>query len=116
MSDLITFKSNRDFGRLYKKGKCYVNPVLVTYILKNKTNNLRFGITTGKKTGNAVKRSRCRRVIRVSFRELSQGVKLGYDFVFVARGKTPFVKSYVVKSAMKKAFIQAGIFKEADKL
>ncbi|MGN0454524.1 MAG: ribonuclease P protein component [Ruminococcus sp.] len=114
MSDIITLKENRDFSRLYKKGKCIVSPVLVTYILKNKTNNLRFGITTGKKIGNAVKRSRSRRVIRVSFRNLSDNIKTGYDFVFVARGKTPFVKSYVVEKAMKQALVQAGIFKEGS--
>ena len=111
MSDYITLKENRDFSRLYRKGKSFVSPVLVTYILKNKSNNLRYGITTGKKIGNAVKRSRSRRVIRASFYELFESVKPGYDFVFVARGKTPFVKSSAVKDAMKNAFEQAGVLK-----
>ncbi|MCH5299738.1 MAG: ribonuclease P protein component [Ruminococcus sp.] len=109
MSDYITLKENRDFSRLYHKGKCFVSPVLVTYILKNKSNNLRFGITTGKKIGNAVKRSRSRRVIRAAFYELYGSIKPGYDFVFVARGKTPFVKSSDIKAAMKKAFEEAGL-------
>lgn len=111
MSEHITLKENRDFSRLYKKGKCFVSPVLVTYVLKNKTNNLRFGITTGKKIGNAVKRSRSRRVIRESYYELCDNVRPGYDFVFVARGKTPFVKSYVIKKEMKKAFLDSNVWK-----
>lgn len=111
MSEYFTLKENRDFSRLYNKGKCFVSPVLVTYVLKNKTNNLRIGITTGKKIGNAVKRSRSRRVIRAAFYELYNNVKPGYDFVFVARGKTPFVKSCAIKSAMEKAFKDAGILK-----
>lgn len=111
MSKYITLKENRDFSKLYKKGKCFVSPVLVTYVMKNKSNNLRFGITTGKKTGNAVKRSRSRRVIRAAYYGLYENLKPGYDFVFVARGKTPFVKSYVVKNSMEKAFKDAGVFR-----
>ena len=111
MSDILTLKENRDFQRLYKKGKSYVNPVLVTYIMKNKSDNLRYGITTGKKIGIAVKRSRARRVIRAAFAQLRNEICGGYDIVFVARGKTPYVKSDVVRKAMEKHFSEAGILK-----
>ena len=67
--------------------------VLVTYFLKNKLSAVRFGITTSKKIGNAVKRNRARRVIRAAFSELKNEVKNGSDFIFVARSKTGFVKS-----------------------
>ena len=70
--------------------------------MKNKSDNLRFGITTGKKIGKAVKRTRARRVIRASYYELYPYMEKGYDIIFVARGKTPYVKSQVVKKAMKK--------------
>ena len=111
MSEILTLKENRDFQRLYKRGKSGVSPILVTYILKNKTDNLRYGITTGQKIGNAVKRSRARRVIRAAFRELSPSLRTGYDIVFVARGKTPFVKSTEVKKAMETQFRNASLFK-----
>ena len=100
MSEYVTLKDNRDFSRLYKRGKSFVSPVLVTYVMKNKNNNLRFGITTGKKVGKAVKRSRARRVIRGACYELYPELKLGYDFVFVAGCKTPYVKSQTVFDAM----------------
>lgn len=59
MMDLFTpIKENRDFRRIYTRGKSYVSPVVVTYVLKNRSQNVRVGITTGKKTGNAVKRNR----------------------------------------------------------
>ena len=114
MSKSLTLKDNRDFRRLYNRGKSYVSPVLVTYIMKNRTNNLRYGITTGRKIGNAVKRSRSRRVIRAAFYGLESGIKPGYDFVFVARGKTPYVKSYVVEKAMRAALTQAGLLRNAE--
>ncbi len=111
MSEYITLKENRDFSRLYRRGKSFVSPVLVTYVMKNKSENLRFGITTGKKTGNAVKRSRARRVIRAAYYQLYSEIKPGYDFVFVARGKTPYVKSGAIYKAMKKHLNSAGVLK-----
>ena len=111
MSEYITLKDNRDFSRLYKKGKSYVSPVLVTYVLKNKTDNLRFGITTGKKVGKAVKRTRARRVIRAAYFELYPEIRQGYEFVFVARGKTPYVKSQDICKAMKKHLKSANVLK-----
>lgn len=112
MSEIITIKENRDFGRLYRRGKSYVSPVLVTYILKNKNNNLRYGITTGKKIGNAVKRSRSRRIIRAAFRSVSKDLASGYDIIFVARSKTPFVKSTDIEKSMTEHFIKAGLLVE----
>jgi ribonuclease P protein component len=109
MSKVLTLKENRDFQRLYRRGKSYVSPEVVTYVMKNKTNTVRYGITTGKKIGNAVKRSRARRVIRAAFRNLSPNILSGCDIVFVARGKTPFVKSTAVEKAMLDHLTQAGL-------
>jgi len=110
-------KENWDFSRLYRRGKSYVSQSLVIYALKNKNNNLRYGITTGKKIGNAVKRSRSRRIIRAAFSQLYPSLKKGYDFVFVARTKTPYLKSTDVKKDMEKLFLKAGLMeiKENEK-
>lgn len=109
MSVYVTLKDNRDFSRLYRRGKSFVSPVLVTYVMKNRSDNLRFGITTGKKIGKAVKRSRARRVIRAAYYELFPQLRQGYDIVFVARGKTPFVKSQVIKKSMAQQLKAAGV-------
>ena len=93
MDVIVPLTDNRDFRRLYTRGKSMVSPALVTYVRKNRGEGVRVGITTSKKVGNAVKRSRCRRVIRAAFRSLYPRVAPGYDFVFVARGRTPFLKS-----------------------
>ncbi len=111
MSKYVTVKENKDFSRIYRKGKSFVSPVLVTYVIKNRSGNVRYGITTGKKIGNAVKRTRARRVIRASYYQLYPLLSPGYDIIFVARGKTPFVKSRVVLKAMKKHLESAGVIK-----
>ena len=114
MSKYITVKENREFSLAYRRGKSCVSPVLVTYALKTKGNALRYGITTGKKVGNAVKRSRARRVIRASYYQLFDRIKPGYIIIFVARGKTPFVKSQVVQKAMRQHLKTLGVLSQRD--
>lgn len=109
MSDIVTLKENKDFHRLYSRGRAYAGALLVTYVLRNRCGNVRIGITTGKKIGKAVLRNRSRRIIREAYRQLSGCIKPGYDLVFVARGKTPFVKSSDILRAMKKELKDAGV-------
>ena len=111
MSDIITLKRNNDFRRLYSRGRFFLSPVLVTYVMKNRRDEVRIGITSSKKIGKAVVRNRSRRVIREAYRELSSQVKPGYDIVFVARGKTPFVKSTEILRVLKKELKEAGVLK-----
>ncbi len=107
----LTLKENWAFTRAYKRGKSFVSPGLVTYVVKNNTNNLRIGITTSKKIGKAVQRNRCRRIIRAAFNELQNEVNIGFDIVFVARTKTPFLKSTDILCAMKQHLQQANVLK-----
>ncbi|TQI67620.1 ribonuclease P protein component [Clostridium sp. KNHs216] len=111
MDLLIPITENKDFRRIYARGKSYVSPVVITYVTKNRSKNVRVGITTSKKIGNAVKRNRSRRVIREAFRALAPEIAPGHDFVFVARGKTPFVKSTEVRRAMLLQLKNAGVLK-----
>ena len=112
MSEFITLKENREFRRAYTRGKSYISPDLVTYIIKNNNNNLRIGITTGKKIGKAVERNRSRRIIRAAYVKLNRNIRLGYDIVFVARTKTPFRKSTDILKSMTKHLKDAGILNE----
>lgn len=109
MNKMVTLKENRDFRRLYCRGKSYVSPVVVTYVYRNRNKNVRYGITTSKKIGKAVQRNRSRRIIRAAFTQLLPSVKTGYDFVFVARTKTPYVKSTDILRCLSKQLKEAGV-------
>ena len=109
MDVIVSLKENRDFRRLYARGRSFVSASLVTYVMKNKKGVKRVGITTSKKIGNAVLRSRSRRVIREAYRQAFPRLKTGYDFVFVARGKTPHLKSGQVYRAMAAQLREAGV-------
>ena len=65
-----SLKENKDFRRLYYRGKSGASKNLVTYVMKCKRPGVRVGITTGKKIGKAYRRNRARRVIRAHFRGL----------------------------------------------
>ncbi|MCH5200529.1 MAG: ribonuclease P protein component [Oscillospiraceae bacterium] len=106
----VSVKKNREFQYLFKKGKSIVNGAFVCYFRPNKRRVNRLGIVTSKKIGNAVKRSRARRVIREAFRllepELRQRCQQRHDFVFVARGKTPYLKSTKIYSVMRSLILE----------
>ena len=106
----VSVKKNREFQYLFKKGKSIVNSAFVCYYRPSKRRVNRLGIVTSKKIGNAVKRSRARRVIREAFRllepELRQRYQQRWDFVFVARGKTPYLKSTKIYSVMRSLILE----------
>ena len=99
-----TLKENKDFRRLYYRGKSEASSALVTYGMKSRRGGVRYGITTSKKIGGAVQRNRARRVIRVAFR----------DFVFVARTRTTECKEDVVERAMLKHMQAIGAVKNEE--
>ena len=102
----VCIKKDREFRWLFNKGDCIVTDAFICYARESKRRVNRIGIVTGKKIGNAVKRSRARRVIREAFRliepVLRENTQKRYDFIFVARGKTPYLKSTQLYSLMKK--------------
>lgn len=109
MLNTVSLKLNKDFRRLYGRGQSLVSPVVVVYVMRNRLNINRLGITVSKKNGCAVVRNRVRRIIKEAFRQIEPNLKKSYDFVLVARGKTSFVKSTVVKKALIKLFTDKGL-------
>lgn len=109
-------KENKDFRRLYYRGKSEAASCLVTYVMKNNFSKTRVGITSGKKIGNAVKRNRARRLIRAAFSEYEDRLNGYYDIVFVARTRTAQVKMQDVRKQMEEQLGKLGVLSEkADK-
>lgn len=114
MEKFESIKLNKEFRYLYGRGKSFVMPTAVVYVKRNNRGVNRLGITSGKKIGNAVKRNRARRVIRVAYRALLPCFEGNYDMVIVARTKTTFVSSTLVTTDLKQCFLQAGIIKNEE--
>lgn len=85
MKSTVTIKSNRDFQRLYRRGRSAAAGTLVLYCQRNRQGASRLGITTGTKLGHAVVRNKARRRIREIYRIHKDELQSGWDIVVVAR-------------------------------
>ena len=88
MKKTVTIKENRDFRRIYSRGRSAVTPFLVLYCRPNGRDHNRLGITTSTKLGCAVVRNRARRRLREVFRLNRDKLQKGWDVILVARGRT----------------------------
>ncbi|MDQ2086014.1 ribonuclease P protein component [Herbivorax sp. ANBcel31] len=104
MKHTISLKNNYEFRRVYRKARFYAGQFMVLYVLKNKHNYNRLGITASRKFGKSIKRNRVRRLIKENYRQIEENIKIGYDLVVIAR-KTDKVPEYIeIKKEMKFLF------------
>ena len=113
MQRALTLKQNTEFHRAYGRGKVKASPMLVTYVVKNRGQGVRLGITAAKKLGSAVERNRCRRIIRAAFSSISAECSGNWDIVFVARFKTKKLKSCNLIPVMQSHLTELGVIKSS---
>lgn len=108
MKRTVTLTKNREFRRLYHKGRAVHGSLVITYAQRTKRPYNRYGITASTKIGNAVRRNRARRLIRESYRLLEGQLRTGFDFVFVARTKTTYSRLSFVMAELRKQLSETG--------
>ena len=79
-----SIKKTADFKTVYKLGKVASNRFFVAYTFPNGKNQMRLGLSIGKKVGKAVARNKLRRWIKEYFR-LNKHEAPCADIVIVAR-------------------------------
>lgn len=107
MKYTVKIKDNKDFVSLYKKGKYTVGKFVTVYYRKNNKNRTGLGITTGKKIGNAVVRSRCRRIIRAAYSQCENEFPKGYDYIISARSECGSARSFEIADFFRNKAIPA---------
>ena len=95
-----SLKKNKDFQKVYKKGKSYANKYLVMYVLKNDLEKNRIGISVSKKVGNSVIRHHLTRLIRERYRLHEDVFDSGLDIVIIARNSAREIGFHEVESAL----------------
>ena len=95
-----SLKKNRDFQKVYRKGKSYANKYFVMYVLKNETEQNRIGISVSKKVGNSVIRHHLTRLVRESYRLHEEMFNSGLDIVVIARSTAKEISYHQVESAL----------------
>lgn len=109
MVHIEALNRNHLFQRAYRKGKSFVSPFVVTYVVKRRSGGIRLGITASKKIGGAVRRNRARRVVRAAAFALLKDVSAPYDIVLVCRNATAGQKSTRIQEVLAKHLRQAGV-------
>ena len=105
--DVLRKKS--DFDSLYNKGKSVGERYIVVFYRKNGLSFNRKAFLASKKVGKSVQRNRARRLMKESFRRISDECKTGYDLIFIARNTINGKKEQDVTSSMEKALKKAGL-------
>jgi ribonuclease P protein component len=78
-------RTRREFERLQAGGRSRAHRLLVVRVRPNDLDHDRFGISTGRRLGNAVERNRVRRRIRETLRVMAHTTGDGRDVLIVAR-------------------------------
>ena len=84
MQKKFRLTKNEDFKRLISKKKFVFNKTFTVYFLLNEINHSRFGISVGKKHGNAVMRNKIKRQVRMMIAKEFDFSK-PYDYVIMIR-------------------------------
>ena len=112
MKKTVTIKENRDFRRIYSRGRSAVTPFLVLYCRPNRLGRNRLGITVSTKLGGAVVRNRARRRLREVFRLAQPGMKQGWDMILVARARAVDGPWKKLTAAFDRACRELGVLEE----
>lgn len=78
-----------DFDRAYRDGRSHADQHLVLYTFPRDPSedgdDVRLGVSVGRRVGGAVERNRVKRAMREAFWSLADRLPAGYDFVLVGR-------------------------------
>ena len=106
-----TLKTSKDFLEVISKGQKYTKSGLIFYSLKNKSEEIKLGISIKKKTGNAVYRNKLKRQIK-NIININLDQLIGFNLVVVSYEKRqkPF-KHHELISVFEKFFKKVKSFK-----
>ena len=85
MKKFEVVKNNREFDMIIKKGNYQKNNEFIIYYIENGKDINRFGISVGKKIGNAVMRNYYKRIIRNICDKNKNLYSKGKDYIIIVR-------------------------------
>ncbi len=89
MNKYHTVKKNEDFYNAIHNGYYLKNNLYTIYVISNKTDIYRFGISVSKKLGNAVHRNYYKRQIRTIIDKYKKYYQIGYDYIIILKKDFP---------------------------
>lgn len=99
MKKLYIVKSAREFEAVIKTGKVYKNKNLIIYMKNNNLPFSRFGVSVGKKLGNAVYRNKYKRKLRQIIDNNKKDYIKNKDYIIILRGSAKDKTFYELNDA-----------------
>lgn len=106
MKKQFIVKHQYDFDRIIKKGHKKKNDIFIIYSEKNGLSYSRFGISVGKKLGNAVFRNRKKRQIRSIIDNLEKNYLKKQDYIIILREKGKYLEYNELNQKLKALIIE----------
>lgn len=111
-----TLKTNRDFERVFRKGKSAGHRDLVILGRRGRSKNVRVGFCISRKAGNAIVRNKMRRRLKEIFREAESDLKPRWEIVIVAKESTRNLSYQALRALTLKLLSRLGVRASSDDL
>jgi ribonuclease P protein component len=98
-----------DIKRVRRSGKSYAHPLVVLYVLISDDAVTRIGVSAGLAAGNAVKRNRAKRLLRVAMTDILPSITPGFDLLLVSRSALPAATIQQTHDAVLSLLKRAGL-------
>jgi ribonuclease P protein component len=106
---LEMIRSVADFSALQAAARSRADSLLVLRYRRNAVEHTRFGISTGRRLGNAVVRNRVRRRLREVLRRAAPALPSGWDILVVCRPAAALASQAELAAALERVLAAAGL-------
>ena len=110
MKKINIIKKSEDFEKIIKNNKSIKSKYFYLYINKRENSVYRFGLSVGKKIGNAVRRNKVKRQIKEIIHE--NDYQNNFDCIIIVRREINEIEFSKMKEELNNVFKNINILKE----
>lgn len=110
MKKINVLKESKDFEKIIKNNKSFKSKYFFIYVQRHDENIYHFGLSVGKKIGNAVRRNKVKRQLREIISE--NDYQKNFDCIIIVRREINNVDFQEMKKELNEMFKKIKIIKE----